>query len=233
MDSASMNLADWRRMVQRWVEHHYLTPTSSGASYVEIAQRLIISEAPNGETQDAIKQLFTVLNRARILTLIREGMWGCVGINGMIAAHVQSRLGWRASGELFAGAPLLICRNDHARGLFNGDVGLVLKTAQGSYRAVFARQDGYLTIPAESVPAHELAFALTVHKSQGSEYGQVLLVLPPEGGRRLLTREMIYTGITRARELALLCGPTEVLRQAIGRGVSREDGPWDLDADEA
>jgi exodeoxyribonuclease V alpha subunit len=72
------------------------------------------------------------------------------------------------------------------------------------------------------LPAHELGFALTVHKSQGSEYGQVLLVLPPTGGRRLLTKELVYTGITRAKELAIVCATREVLRLAIQRKCVRE-----------
>ena len=80
----------------------------------------------------------------------------------------------------------------------------------------------------ESLPAHELGFALTVHKSQGSEYGNVLVVLPPEGGRRLLTKELVYTAITRAKSLAVLCGTRAVLRLAIGRQVVREAGMLQL-----
>jgi exodeoxyribonuclease V alpha subunit len=116
---------------------------------------------------------------------------------------------------------VLITRNDYARGLFNGDVGVTLQSAAG-YRVVFARQDGYIACPAETLPSHELAFALTVHKSQGSEYGEVLLVLPPEGGKRLLTKEMVYTGITRAKDRPILAATAEVLRLAIGRRVERE-----------
>jgi exodeoxyribonuclease V alpha subunit len=74
----------------------------------------------------------------------------------------------------------------------------------------------------DALPAHESAFALTVHKSQGSEYEQVLLVVPPEGGRRLLTREMIYTGVTRAKQLALICGPEDAVRLAIRKQIARE-----------
>ena len=67
-----------------------------------------------------------------------------------------------------------------------------------------------------------LAFAMTVHEVQGSEYGQVLLALPPQGGRRLLTKEIIYTGITRARDLAVVCSSVEVLNTALSRRVERE-----------
>ncbi len=87
-----------------------------------------------------------------------------------------------------------------------------------------SRQGTFLSYPVEALPAHELGFALTVHKSQGSEYAQVLLVFPPVGGRRLLTRELVYTGITRAKELAILCATPEVLRAAILKKSVRESG---------
>jgi exodeoxyribonuclease V alpha subunit len=117
---------------------------------------------------------------------------------------------------------VLITRNDPSRGLFNGDIGIALRCGTSSRRVVFQRQDGYVSLPVDVLPTHEPAFALTVHKSQGGEYGQVLLVLPPEGGRGLLTRELIYTGITRARQLAIIYGTAEMLRTAISRRIKRE-----------
>ena len=119
---------------------------------------------------------------------------------------------------------MLITRNDPVRQLNNGDVGLALTHADG-LRVVFPRQGGFVACNEEALPAHELGFALTIHKSQGSEYGHVLIVLPPEGGRRLLTNELVYTAITRAKSLAVLCGTREVLlRLAIGRQIVREAG---------
>src|SRR5581483_12007437 len=126
-------------------------------------------------------------------------------------------------GGLFAGAPVLILRNDATHGPCNGDVGLALRR-RGSLRVVFPRQDGFVWFPADALPAHQLGFALTVHKSQGSEYAHVMVVLPPEGGRRLLTRELLYTAVTRAKCLAVLCGTKEALRFAVGRRVIRESG---------
>jgi len=171
----------------------------------------------------AFEQLFRLLGRGRLLTLVREGPWGCVDINRFLAEQLRPR--WDRSGRsLFAGAPVLITRNDHQRQLFNGDVGITLKTPGGGLRVIFARGDGYTALAPEALPAHELGFALTVHKSQGSEYGQVLLILPPEGGRRLLTKEILYTGITRAKQLAIVCSTREVLQYAISRKIERESG---------
>jgi len=135
---------------------------------------------------------------------------------------LRPHLDRRASGRFFAGLPILISRNDHSRCLYNGDVGITLPSGAGGYRVVFQRPEGYVSFPAEVLPAHETAFACTVHKSQGSEYDQVLLVLPPTGGKRLLTKEMVYTGITRARQLAIIAGKREILRFAVARCVERE-----------
>ena len=166
--------------------------------------------------------------RFRLLTLVREGPWGAVEINRCLDQMLRPRLGPGARGGLFAGAPVLIGRNDPMRQLNNGDVGLALRGPGGELRVVFPRQGGFVSFAEESLPAHELGFALTVHKSQGSEYGNVLVVLPPEGGRRLLTKELVYTAITRAKSLAVLCGTRDVLRLAIGRQVVREAGMLEM-----
>jgi exodeoxyribonuclease V alpha subunit len=116
----------------------------------------------------------------------------------------------------------MITRNDHVRELSNGDVGVVVRSEDGGLRVVFERSDGYRSYPVGSLPAHELAFAVTVHKAQGSEFERVLLVLPGEGGRRLLTKEIIYTAITRARQFVLLVGSSEALTQAIRQRIDRQ-----------
>ena len=107
------------------------------------------------------------------------------GVNELIEKHLRPHLDRRASGRFFAGLSISISRNDHSRCLYNGDVGITLPSGAGGYRVVFQRPEGYVSFPAEVLPAHETAFACTVHKSQGSEYDQVLLVLPPTGGRPL------------------------------------------------
>jgi exodeoxyribonuclease V alpha subunit len=223
--AADGNTRELQAVLDHWAKFHYLS--SDGClAYKELAGECELPGDlhPSGDVSKRVDQLFALLNRGRLLTLIREGPWGCVDINRYLAEAVQ-RHGVRGSrGGLFAGAPVLITRNDHNRQLFNGDVGLTLRSRAGGYRVVFQRQGTYLSVPADALPPHELGFALTVHKSQGSEYDQVLLVLPPTGGRKLLTKEIVYTGITRARHLAILCGPKEVVRTAIGRRILRESG---------
>jgi exodeoxyribonuclease V alpha subunit len=232
LDQTGMTLARWQAILDQWLEQHYLVPAPGGDSYRSLAESCVLtgSAVITGSQQQLLDRLFAILGRARVLTLVREGPWGGAGINRICEQKLRPRLDPSGPTDCFLGAPILITRNDHHRGLFNGDVGIVLRTSHGGYRAVFQRQGGCIAYPAESLPGHELAFALTVHKSQGSEYGRVLLVLPGEGGRRLLTKEMIYTGITRARELAVVCALPAVLRTAISRRVERESVLWEKTA---
>jgi exodeoxyribonuclease V alpha subunit len=224
LDLAADGLAGWRRVLAAWAEHHFQSVKHAGATYQELVSQcrgLADGDLPP-ETREVLDNLFALLARARILTLLREGPWGNTGVNRLLEHQLRPRLDGSEFGGLFAGAPVLITRNDPGRELFNGDVGIVLRSATDGYRAVFPRASAYVSLPVDALPAHELAFALTVHKSQGSEYGQVLLTLPPEGGRRLLTKELIYTGVTRARETAIIAGTVPALQVALARRIERE-----------
>lgn len=225
--------SELRGFVQSWAEQAYFRSTLDGTGLADLVRELAhqpgyLEAAGLVAERSRLGKLFALLDRFRLLTLVREGPWGSVAINRFLDGLLRPRLDPGRRGALFAGAPVLIARNDPIRQLNNGDVGLALRGPNGELRVVFPRQGGYVTLAEESLPAHELGFALTVHKSQGSEYGNVLVVLPPEGGRRLLTKELIYTAITRAKSLAVLCGTREVLRIAIGRQVVREAGMLQL-----
>jgi exodeoxyribonuclease V alpha subunit len=224
LDLETLDLTGWPRVLQQWLDRHYLTAGTPGDSYRGLVESCVLPAG--GETDSAqhsqLDRLFAVLAQARILTLVREGAFGSVGINQFLEQLVRPRLDRRLTADLFVGAPILVTRNDSTRGLYNGDVGIVLRDAGGTRRVIFPRLGGYVSFAAESLPAHELAFAMTVHKSQGSEYGRVLLVLPREGGRRLLTKEMLYTGITRAKEQAIICATPAALQLAVSRRVERE-----------
>jgi exodeoxyribonuclease V alpha subunit len=222
------DVAQWHHVLDQWARHQYLAgPPDNYCALVDQCGNFSADE-PSPDQRNALDTLFLLLARSRVLSLVREGPWGCVGVNAYLERVLRPRLDRASRGRIFAGLPVLITRNDQSRLLFNGDVGIALRSPAG-YRVVFQRTDGYSAFPAELLPPHEPAFALTVHKSQGSEYDQVLLVLPPEGGRRLLTKEMIYTGITRARQLAIICAKREVLRLAVGRKIERESALLALD----
>ncbi len=211
-----------RAFLQQWAEQAYFRSQFEGATFAERLGAAFL-DAPDADSE-WIRPLFRLMDRFRLLTLVRDSAWGCDEINEFLELHLRPRLDGNARTPLFAGAPILITRNDSARGLFNGDVGITLRDRAGGLRVFFERQDGAVSFPAESLPAHQLGFALTVHKSQGSEYTNVMLVLPPKAGKRLLTKELIYTAITRAKTLAVICAAKDVLKFAIGRRILRESG---------
>jgi exodeoxyribonuclease V alpha subunit len=124
----------------------------------------------------------------------------------------------------FSGALVIITRNDYSKDLFNGDVGVIIGQSPDAFRAFFHRSGSYISIPVNLLPSWEFAFAMTVHKSQGSEFDDVLLVLPDDENHRLLTREIVYTGITRAKKRVLLYGSRQALNTALQRKIQRQSG---------
>jgi exodeoxyribonuclease V alpha subunit len=219
--------AELRTIVEHWAEHQFLSAEKGRKAYKDLIGAYSLPatfDRLEGAEEKVLDLLFQILGRSRLLTLIREGPWGCVDINRRLCDFLRPHFDRGARAPLFAGVPVLVTRNDYFRQLYNGDVGITLRCREGGYRVVFQRSTGYVAFPPETLPAHEPGFALTVHKSQGSEYDHVLLVLPPEGGRQLLTKELIYTGITRAKRLAIVYAKNEVLRHAVGRKITRESG---------
>jgi exodeoxyribonuclease V alpha subunit len=183
------------------------------------------------EVPDA-RALFDLHARARILcaTRVRGIATSTETIDDALLARLRgasrSNRRWRAE-QLAPGAPVLVERNDYERGLFNGDQGVVLRVAEGSgapeLAAAFMRADGIEVFPLDTMPDVAPAFALTVHKAQGSEFDHVALVLP-ETDMPLLTRELLYTAVTRARRSVLLVGAPELLARAVARTLERHSG---------
>jgi len=221
----------WLQHIRLWAETHYLSPVQgdpadfrdlvSEAGHMDVG-RLLHSQAG----QETLDRIFERVGRARILSLVRNGVYGCTGINREIAGRLAPGAGHPALLQkgYFAGAIIMITRNDYAKELFNGDVGVVIRDPGGAYRAFFPRFGSYIAFSMDVLPPWEPAFAMTVHKSQGSEFDNVLLVLPQDAGHRLLTREIIYTGVTRARKRMILYGATSVLKRALERRIERQSG---------
>jgi len=158
----------------------------------------------------------------RVLCALRDGRAGVTGLNEQIERWLRSR-GIPTRARWYEGRPVLVTANDQATGLFNGDVG-VTTISGGQARVWFRDGAGQPRAVAPSrLPAHETAWAMTVHKSQGSEFGQVVLVLPDDD-TRVLTRELLYTGVTRARTSVDIVGDAELLRVAIERATVRASG---------
>ena len=161
--------------------------------------------------------------RFRLLTALRDGASGSQALNARIADALRP-VGERDQ-RLFAGALLMVTANSPRHGLFNGDIGVAWPDEQGQLRVWFdaGASDGPRAWLPAALPAHEFAFALTVHKSQGSEFGEVFLALP-ERGARVLSRELLYTGLTRCRSGVTLWASEGALREGLGRGAQRWSG---------
>ena len=169
--------------------------------------------------------------RLRLLVALREGAQGARGLN----ARIESQLSGQRIGSTpawFRGRLLLDTENSYRHGLFNGDVGICLPDADGVPLAWFAGSGGEAVraFHPAALPRHESAFAMTVHKAQGSEFDEVWLQLPRHDAR-VLTRELVYTGITRARSVVHLAGGADVIGAALARHASRVSGlGWRLGA---
>lgn len=171
-------------------------------------------------------RIFQLFERFRILAALREGPYGVAAINFFAEKILQDEKLMKTEGKWYAGRPVLITRNDYNLRLFNGDVGLVLqdKMAKNELRVFFPASDGTLRkIHPLRLPEHETVYAMTIHKSQGSEFDKVLLILPDRESP-VLTRELLYTGITRAKERIHIWGTEEVFRIAVSRPTKRTSG---------
>lgn len=169
------------------------------------------------------------LSRRQLLCALREGTYGALTANAWIERQLKQAWQLPEEREWYAGRAVLVLRNDYAARLFNGDVGLCLADTAGRLRVWFEGTDAHGQPTAHAfvpglVPAHEGAFALTVHKSQGSEYGHVAVLLPPDPGHRILSRQLLYTGLSRARHTVELWADDGVVQAALARPVRRAGG---------
>lgn len=177
-----------------------------------------------------IEKVFATFNRFRILCAVREGPFGVVEINRRIAAAmakavspVSGRQNPDGSGW-FAGKPVMIRRNDYALRLFNGDVGIALPDATGNLAVWFMKDDKtFRSVSPSRLGVYETSFAMTVHQSQGSEFDDVALLFP-EQFYRVLCRELVYTGITRARDTMTVMAGANVLEQSLQTDSARHSG---------
>jgi exodeoxyribonuclease V alpha subunit len=166
--------------------------------------------------------------RFRVLCALRQGQRGVQAINDWLTREARATLGWHggasARSAWYAGRPVMVQRNDPLMQLFNGDIGIALPGADGELRVCFAdAAGGHRSVPPVRLPPHETAFAMTVHKAQGSEFDRLLVLLPAQHSR-VLTRELLYTALTRARRQAVLVGSAALLAAAVASPTRRHAG---------
>ena len=207
--------------------------------YLQVMQQ----RRPSVETADQpsawlhwARQVLAAFEQFQLLCALRQGPWGVEGLNTQIAAALLQRGLLDSDQGWYEGRPVMVTRNDYNLGLMNGDIGIALCMPDSTtpsrqvLRVVFPRNDGQqglrLVLPSR-LSAVETVYAMTVHKSQGSEFAHCALLLP-DTLNPVLTRELIYTGITRAREhFTLIESHPAVFEQAIQRRVQRHSGLLD------
>ncbi|MDR1228045.1 MAG: exodeoxyribonuclease V subunit alpha [Azoarcus sp.] len=188
-----------------------------------------LREMPPGEPPSArVARVFAAFERFRVLVAVHSGPCGLAAINAHLAGRARAALGVDlAAGPFWAGRPVIVLENDPVTRLFNGDVGLCLPDAGGAARVYFPAADsGHRSLPPQRLPEHDTAFALTVHKSQGSEFAEMLLLLPARPSR-VLSRELLYTAITRATRRVTIAGVDPVFTAACAARGERFSGLGD------
>ncbi|WP_457668331.1 exodeoxyribonuclease V subunit alpha [Thiolapillus sp.] len=194
---AGMDLHAW---LDRWIKAYYI---------------------PLLQSKDA-HQAFALLSAFRILCVTRVGEQGVEQINAYVEAQLRRAGMIRGEDRWYAGCPVMVTRNHYELDLFNGDTGVVLRQGK-RLRIVFARGDELRYLSPSRLSSLEAVYAMTVHKTQGSEFDQVALVLP-DRDQPLNSRELLYTGITRARSGLKVWADEVVWKQGVERSVNRYSG---------
>lgn len=163
------------------------------------------------------------LDRFKIVTVTKVGPWGAQRVNELLSsAQVVKGEQW------YHNMPIMVLENSYSLELFNGDTGVIQRDATGKYKAYFRGDAGIRSFLPALLPSYTLAYAITVHKSQGSEFDEVVTLLPDKDSL-LLTKELVYTAITRAKKSALtIVGDRDLLQEWLQRRVVRGSGLTDL-----
>lgn len=210
----------------RWIAAAQQTQLLQLAQQGYAAYLECLGAGQSGAHDDWARAVLQEFEAFRILCAVRAGEWGVAGLNAAIEARLVEAGLLRRSGEWYVGRPVMVTRNDYATSVFNGDIGVTLPDPlrPNVLRVYFLEGDLVRSVLATRLRNVETAFAMTVHKSQGSEFGHTVLALPREHNA-ILTRELIYTGITRASQQFTLVTPVaEVLFDAIDRRTQRSSG---------
>lgn len=201
----------WRTVGARGIGAALEPVLDALADYVESARR--------GAPEEAFRRF----NAFGVLCAHRGGLCGALTVNRLIEAGLEARHRIDPRRAWYPGRPVMVMRNDYGVQLFNGDVGIALPDpdADGQIRVFFPLQAGGMRrISPARLPEHETVYAMTIHKAQGSEFERVLMILPDELSP-IMSRELVYTGITRARSRVEIWGTEEVLVRSVERRLER------------
>ncbi|ABR74547.1 exodeoxyribonuclease V subunit alpha [Actinobacillus succinogenes] len=202
------------------VRHYYLSRLLQSAveNYQHYLKLIPQNDTP---TEVQLRQIFRAFNSVRILTALRAGEFGVENLNRQIAEALRQKglVRFKHSRDWFAGKPIMVTQNDNSAKLFNGDIGLYL----GNNLVYFEAGDGYNSVSVQRIPLHEPAFAMTIHKSQGSEFEHTVVVLPPDYSP-ILSKELLYTAVTRAKPRLSVFASEEIWLAAVRNPIKRQSG---------
>jgi exodeoxyribonuclease V alpha subunit len=218
---------------------HREVETSIVSGYRPMLERLLAGPRASETPAEHHAALLDAFGGFRVLCAHRRGREGVAGMNSSVIALLErerDRLDrgsgstgtnplarFQPRGDFWTGRPILVLENDPVVGRFNGDVGIVVQGPSGRPVVAFLEAGSVSYLAPSRLPAHETVFAMTIHKSQGSEFQQALIMLP-RGESPILTRELVYTAVTRAQQRMLLVGDRELLARALARSVRRASG---------
>jgi exodeoxyribonuclease V alpha subunit len=204
--------------VETWLTRHF-----SGDLFDRIRSLETTTTSKTSITPEQTRLIHRVLSASTILTLAHEGPRGRIAINSLAVNRLHSLWGVTTGQRFFHGLPVVLGVNHHDLDLYNGDLGMIVGSRDGGLKALFPRRTGCIIAAIDRLSDLEIAFALTVHKSQGSEFDDVMLVLP-EHATALLSRQIVYTGITRAKASVTILGTRDILEKAIRNREERPGG---------
>ena len=157
----------------------------------------------------------------KVLSALRRGREGVDGWNRRVEEHLRNK-DLKRYDDWYTGRPVMVTANDYLNSVFNGDVGVAVRNGD-RYQVWFPRADGPQIVEASRLDRVATQWAMSIHKSQGSEFGHVVITLPPPPSR-ILTRELLYTAVTRAKKEVTIVATEDAIRFAVERPVARASG---------
>ena len=202
-----------RTLAQDWSDIQWWRPAEARTRLPGLLLELF---APLYQAESAAKAL-EAFSAGRVLCALREGPWGVSGFNALCQNLLRRHELIPARQDWYRGLPVLVQHNDAVRNLYNGDTGIFWPDTNGTLKTWFAAEEGLRGFLPANLPLWQPAWAMTVHKSQGAEFGTVVLVLPDSGDSALLGRDLLYTAITRAKRRLVIVAEPEMLHRIASR----------------
>jgi exodeoxyribonuclease V alpha subunit len=208
----------------RWIEVDAADPARRDAlaplrAAAVGAARRVLAAARAGEAAEALDALAAF----RLLCAHRRGPYGALAWNAAVERWLAGELDAPSGEGWYVGRPVLVVANDHSLRLYNGDAGVAVARPDGRLTVAFDRAGGLLEVSPTRLAAVETLQAMTIHKSQGSQLDAVAVILP-DAASPILTRELLYTAVTRARRALTLVGGEDAVRRAVEHPVAHASG---------